>query len=183
MPSITRERESKRWQTLYSTQEKLRSLFKEPYGQAIGSVIAGTIDFVKKNDTQTGHKFNILVMGGGKGRFSRDTLPFVIKELRNAGSKVRLEVTETDIASVIKHAPTRRKLQADMTALPFKDKAFDLVLSESSLNQPGPKQLGQVVGEIKRVLTPKDASFTFKTFHQTVPIGCPLNYGFPGWTQ
>jgi SAM-dependent methyltransferase len=155
MPNPEEERRLReRWEKLYGEQENLRRIFSEPYTRALAPFLAGAIDY----HARLQGKLRILVVGGGKGRFSRELLPKVRELLEKKGRKVELDVVETDLASVIRQAPAAKRAQAEVKRLPFKSETFDLVVGEAMIHQGGPAGVPRSISEIKRVLA-KDGSF------------------------
>lgn len=143
------DEKDQRWHEIYGHHDEIRAFFKDPYVKAIAPIIAGAIDITGKPEV------NVLVIAGGKGRFSRDALPRVKELLRRKGGRsVRINVVESDISSVIREAaPACFKVMADARNLPFRAGAFDLVIGESMIHQGGPGQLPKIVKQIEQVLS------------------------------
>lgn len=136
-----------KWNALYSHHEGIRDFFKEPYVGAIAPIVASAIDLTKKPEVR------VLVIGGGTGRFSRDLLPKIQEILKKKRLRVKLMVIESDITEAVRAAPSKNKVIADIHALPFKDKSFDIVIGESMIHQGEPAQVDTRAREIARVLS------------------------------
>lgn len=151
-----------RWEKLYGGQERLHEIFREPYVNAVAPIVAGVVDFQGKS------KLRVLVIGGGKGRFTKDLLPKVQEALAEKGNHAEIDVVETDFNEVVKEAPAKKRVRADMWALPFRSGSFDLVVGQSVMHQGGPRRLPQLISEVRRVLTPK-GSFVHVADHVPDP--------------
>lgn len=146
-----RESQVEKWNRLYSEQNKVRKIFKEPYAYAVAPFMAGVIDYYNR-------PLRILVIGGGDGHFTRDLLPEIRNFLRIKKVSARIEVVESDLTEMVSKSPGV-KVRADAHALPFTDSSFDLVIGESMIHQPnGREGMGQRIKEIHRVLK-EDGSF------------------------
>ncbi len=151
------------WNYKYTPLEAIRKRMGRAYEEAITPFFAGAVHFTQKPFVR------ILIVGGGKGHFSRDMLPAIKRELAEKARKSgthpqKMEVFETDLVpEAVARAPGNnskpnrlvRKLAADIHAIPFSDGRFDLVFGESIIHQGGNNNLEARIKEIKRVMNDK----------------------------
>jgi len=147
----------KKWERLYQNLANTRAKLRPAYNKGVASTIAGVIDYFQYPQVK------ILVVGGGKGTFSRDLLPAVKMELKKLGREPRFQVIESDPLGVIRDAPGKR-LRAKAEFLPFRAGEFDLVIGESMIHQT---DMSVSIPEIKRVL---NANGSFIHVADNVPI-------------
>jgi len=139
--------EEAKWNRKYEVQERLKEFMAPAYNDAVAPFVAAAIH------SHNAPRVRVLVLAGGKGSFSSRLLPDVKRRLAENGVKTSIDVVETDITTVLRHA-TGKRVIADMQKLPFKDRAFDFVVSQAGINQLGPGGLPEGMAEVNRVLTP-----------------------------
>ncbi len=141
------------WQESYGELDALRQRYAKPYGKAVAPVVTAIINDQTPAKRSRRKTCKILTVGGGKGSFSRILLPEIREALERIGNRTKVEVVETDLASVVAQAQGA-KARASFEDLPFKKGSFDIVLAESSLQDKGRKEFTHRLGEIARVLNP-----------------------------
>lgn len=133
-----------RWHRLYAEKARFRERMAPVYNHAVAPIFAGTLSFLNRPELR------ILVLGGGKGVFSHHLLPEIREGLRQLGKNSKITVIETDLLSIIKHAPAdARKVQMDAGKIGLLSETIDLVVGESMIHQG---TLEKNLSEIKRVL-------------------------------
>lgn len=140
------------WRDVYSQIGRQRRLYGPAYADAYAPLIAGAIDY-HTSTNPTKREVRVLVIGGGKGHFSKRTLPAVLESLREIGNQTRVKVIESDITPVIRHAP-RPRVKADLFNLPFADESFDFIIGESVLHTGTPQELDSFAVQAHRILRP-----------------------------
>lgn len=134
-----------RWTQIYGEQNRMREIIAPAYTKGVAPFVAGVIA------AHNAPKTRVLVIGGGNGAFSRRLLPKVEQILERHGVSTQIDVIETDISGVVRHAPGKRVV-ADAHNLPFKNRSFDVVIGESMLHQAN--NVPRTTEEVSRVLSP-----------------------------
>ena len=160
----------KAWESKWGKLTEFREKVAPAYLKAALPVLLNNVSFVEKRGLLEQGKLMILVVGGGKGFFSRRVLPGL---RRSFGDRLKIQVTESDLYPVVQHAPkSSHRLMARFEEMPFINNSFDMIVGQSVAHQPG---FLENLHELKRVLS---KTGVIVHFQDDIPVGTEFHLKF-----